>query len=85
MLGFDYYLPGTGIENSQPLSLSLIVFICFIASPLIAIFSLVFIYKDINDLNDEDLRKSLSKLPKNIQIQLLENLKNLNKRFYEEI
>ncbi|MHA1336149.1 MAG: hypothetical protein ACTSPW_10465 [Promethearchaeota archaeon] len=81
---FQYNLPGTGIEDSQPISFSIIFYTFLIVPPIITIILLIMTYNTINSINKRKIEKILSPLPKNIQKTILENLKLLNKRLMEE-
>lgn len=82
---FGYYLPGTGIEGSDPINLPITLFIIFLLSPLTAIFFLIKIYNEINNINKFELNKVLDLLPISLQTQLIENLKNFNNKFKKEL
>ncbi len=81
MLGFEYYLPGTGFENSEPIKLSFIIYAIITTPPLISIAFLAINYKDINNYSEEKLNKVLSALPKSTQSKIMQNLILLNKSF----
>jgi len=78
-------LPGTGIENSQPISLSYFIFAVYILPPVITILSLRSVYQEINSINIEKLNSILSSSPRDIRIKVIENLKLLNKKIRDEI
>jgi len=84
-VGSEYYLPGTGIEDSKPINLPSIIYVILFIPPIITIIFLKIIYKDINDYSKEKLNKVIEPLPKNIQIKIFENLKALNRKFKEEL
>jgi hypothetical protein len=81
MLGFEYYLPGTGSENSEPVKLSFIIYAIIIIPPLISIAFLTINYKDINNYSEEKLNAVLSSMPKSTQSKIMENLILLNRSF----
>lgn len=81
LLGFAYYLPGSGIENSSPLFISILPFITIWISPLIASVLLFLIYKDLNSLRPADLLKSFKELPEEIRKQLNENFAKISTKF----
>ena len=85
MLGIEYSLPGTGFENSEPLKLSLMVYVIIFVSPLISIVFLIINYRDINNFNREKLNKILSSFPKDIQNKIMENLILLNEDFKNKL
>ncbi|MFW9936415.1 MAG: hypothetical protein ACFFD5_02120 [Candidatus Thorarchaeota archaeon] len=80
-----YYLPGTGIEGSAPINLPITLFIVFVLSPSITILFLIKIYNKINDFNKFELNKVLESLPISYQTQIITSLKNLNKKFKNEL
>jgi len=82
---FSYYLPGTGIEGSLPLNISVISFLIVIISPLIASFLLIFIYKDLNTINHADFEYILEKLPEENRKNIIENLIKINKKFNRDL
>ncbi len=82
---FSYYLPGTGIEGSQPLSISVISFLIVIISPLVASLLLIFIYKDLNSINHTDFENLLKKLPEENRKNIIENLTKINKKFNRDL
>jgi len=84
ILGLHYRLPGTGIEGSNPIILTYIALIVFVISPLFTVIYLILIKKDINDINYENLNQVLDSLPANIQADLIDSLKNLNKKFQKQ-
>ncbi len=85
MPGIKYNLPGTGIENSNPINLPYTIFGIIIISPLLAITFVLFNYRDITDINKEKLNQVLKPLPKTIQIKIIKNLIALNKNFKNKL
>lgn len=83
--GMPYYLPGTGIEDSGPISLNFVIYATLITSPISTIVFLTFTYKNINSFDSDRLSKVVKPLPKYIQTKIFENLKVINKRFKEEL
>lgn len=77
IIGFQYNLPGTGIEDSEPILLSFVIYGFLIASPAFTIYLLIIIYKNINDVSEERFNKALEKLEKKSQIRVIENLKTI--------
>ncbi len=80
-----YNLPGTGIEDSDPINISIIIYGTFIAPPICAIIFLYLSYRDINDINQEKLNEVLKDLPQNIRTRITENLKALNKKLNKNL
>ena len=82
---FSYYLPGTGIEGSLPLNLSIISFLIVVISPLVASFLLIFIYKDLNNINHTDFENLLKNLSEENRINIIQNLTKINKKFNRDL
>lgn len=85
MPGFEYTLPGTGFENSEPITLSFIIYAIITIPPLISIAFLSINYKDINNFSSEKLNKILSSLPKGTQNKIIENFILLNENFKNKL
>jgi len=85
MPGFEYTLPGTGFENSEPITLSFIIYAIITTPPLISIAFLSINYRDINNFSSEKLNKILSSLPKGTQNKIIENLILLNENFKNKL
>lgn len=82
---FSYYLPGTGIEGSLPLNISVISFFIVIISPLVASFLLIFIYKELNNINHAKFENLLKELPEENRKNIIENLTKINKKFNRDL
>ncbi len=82
--GITYTLPGTGIENSLPLKISLYSLLIVVVSPLIAILLFYLIYKKISNINPSELIEELQLLPESEQNKLIETLKNINNKYFRE-
>jgi len=82
---FSYYLPGTGIEGSLPLNISIITFLIVIISPLVASLLLIFIYKDLNNINHANLENLLEQLPEESRKNIIENFTKINKKFCRDL
>ncbi|MFW9951110.1 MAG: hypothetical protein ACFFKA_13410 [Candidatus Thorarchaeota archaeon] len=78
--GFEIYLPGTGVENSNPPIFSFLVIIILIIFPLFCSFSLILIYRDITAFNNLELTNFLNKIPLEIRLQIIANLKKIHKK-----
>jgi hypothetical protein len=85
MPGFEYNLPGTGFENSEPIKLSFMIYAIISMPPLMSIAFLAINYKDINNFSEERLNKILSSLPKGTQKRIMENLILLNENFKNKL
>jgi len=81
MPGIQYNLPGTGIEQSEPINLPYTTIGIIFIPPIISALILHMIYKNITNINSDKLEKVLESLPSNIQIEIIENLRVLNKNF----
>lgn len=79
--GIQYNLPGTGIEKSEPINLPYTTIGIIFISPIISAIILHIIYKNITNINNEKLEKVLDSLPGNVKIEIIENLRVLNKKF----
>ncbi|MFW9782381.1 MAG: hypothetical protein ACFFFB_08880 [Candidatus Heimdallarchaeota archaeon] len=83
--GINIYLPGTGIESSGPMQITIISIFILLISPLLTTFLLIIIYRDINNFSTENLYNALKDVPENSKQQILDNLKNLNKKLEESL
>jgi hypothetical protein len=83
--GFKYNLPGTGLENSEPIILSYIIYGILIIHPVTLGLLLSQVYKDINELDKNKLDKLLNTLPKATQEQILRNIKQLNENYRNKL
>lgn len=81
LLGFSYYLPGTGIEDSSPLTMSILPFIIIWLSPILASVLLFLIYKDLNSITQADFINFIKELPEEIRKQLNDNFAKINTKF----
>lgn len=79
--GIQYNLPGTGIEKSEPINLPYITIGIIFIPPIISAIILHIVYKNITNINSDKLEKVLKSLPSNVQIEIVENLRILNKNF----
>jgi len=84
LFGIIYILPGTGIESSMPLKISVISFLIIVISPLIAILLYYLIYNKISSINPPELMEKLQLLPESKQNNIIETLKNINQRFFRD-
>ena len=82
--GILYILPGTGIESSLPLKISVSSFLIIVISPLIAILLLYLIYKKISNINPSELIEKLQLLPESKQNNIIETLKNINQKYFRD-
>ncbi|MHA1458694.1 MAG: hypothetical protein ACTSQR_03420 [Promethearchaeota archaeon] len=83
-LGIIYILPGTGIESSLPLKISVSSFLTIIISPLIAILLFYLIYKKISNINHSELIEKLQLLPESQQNNVIETLKKINQKYFRD-
>ncbi len=82
---FSYYLPGTGVEGLILLNISVISFLIVVISPIVASFLLIFIYKDLNNINHTDFENLLKKLPEENRKNIIDNLTKINKKFNRDL
>jgi len=80
MPGINYPLPGSGIEASDPISISFFIYGIIPISPSISIIFLLLNYRDINNINKEKFNKVIDSLPKDIKNKIIENLETINKK-----
>ena len=73
-------LPGTGIEDSEPLYVPYTVLIIMIAFPLLTIIFLKIIYDEVSFFSEIEIKSEISNLPLELQTQIIENLKHINKK-----
>ena len=83
--GFSYYLPGTGIENSLPLKISILSFIFIWISPIVASVLLFVIYKDLNNITPTFFIESFKELPEESRKLIIQNFGKINKKFYRDL
>ncbi len=81
LLGIMYILPGTGIESSLPLKISVSSLLIIVISPLITILLFYLIYKNISSINPTELIEKLHLLPDSKQNNIIEILKNINHKY----
>ncbi|TFG01124.1 MAG: hypothetical protein EU540_04355 [Promethearchaeota archaeon] len=80
MPGINYTLPGSGIEESDPISISFFIYGIIAISPSASIIFLFLNYRDINNINKEKFNKIIDSLPKDVKNKIIENLETLNKK-----
>lgn len=80
MSGINYTLPGSGIEDSDPISISCFIYGIIVISPSASIIFLLLNYRDINNINKEKFNKVIDPLPKDVKIKIIENLETINKK-----
>lgn len=83
--GFSYYLPGTGIENSLPLKISILSFIFIWISPIVASVLLFVIYKDLNNITPANFIKSFKELPEENRKLIIRNFGKINRKLYRDL
>jgi len=81
IVGISYYLPGTGIEGSNPVILSIFIFFSMIISPACSIISIKLLYRDILNFNEEEFKLCLNQLPSDLKENILSQLEKLGKKF----
>jgi hypothetical protein len=85
MLGIQYNLPGTGIENSNPIMLSYFIYCVFALPPSIATIFFIENFKIINTIDQKKLDEIVIKLPENIRKKVMNNLLILNKNLKDRL
>ncbi len=78
-------LPGTGSGGSDPMTISSLIYVILLISPLSAVISLILTYRDVNNFSKEELDNILKPLPKNIQIIIIDHLKALDKKIKDQL
>lgn len=81
VLGINFFLPGTGLDSSRPLQITMMAIFIFVISPLVTTLLIIIIYKDVNNFSLENLNKLLEDVPEDLKQQIVDTLKNLNKKF----
>ncbi len=79
-IGFPSQLPGTGIEDSQPLFLSYSVWIILIAFPIASIFFLLSIYRDVNSFSEIEFKSKINSLPTEVKEKIIKRLRSINQK-----
>jgi len=79
--GISYYLPGTGIEGSLPLEISIFHLFFMIISPCLTIIFLLLIHHDIQDFNIDLLNEIIQSLPESKTNEILQNFSHINKKY----
>jgi hypothetical protein len=83
--GIKYNLPGTGTEGSEPIAISHFTYFLTIIPPTMATLFLIQIYRDINNIDYDQLNKFLATLPKPVQENILGNISLLNKEIRNKL
>ena len=83
-VSFTEILPGTGIEDSEPLYLPFTVLIFLIASPLMTGILIKIIYYEVSSLSELEIKSRIKNLPSEIQTQIIENLKSINRKSVDD-
>jgi len=78
--GIHYYLPGTGIEGSLPLDISIFSLFIMIISPCLTGLFLLLIYRKIQDFDIDVFNEMIQSLPESERNEILLNFSHLNKR-----
>jgi hypothetical protein len=85
IFGFQYELPGTGIENSLPLKISILPFIIIWISPIVTSLLLLTIYKDLNNIIPTKLINSFEELPEEIRIFIIRSFGKINRKYNRDL
>jgi len=78
--GLTFNLPGTYIEDSEPIELPIIIYGIIVISPLLTTIFLFLTYRDIKDINKIKFNKIIGQLSPDVQDKIKENLQRLNKK-----
>ncbi|NHJ21094.1 MAG: hypothetical protein EAX91_09140 [Candidatus Lokiarchaeota archaeon] len=81
----SFNLPGTGIESSLPLRLSIVPFITILVSPTITIVLLFIIYKGLHSISLADLNNSLTGIPSEQRNLIIHNFEKINKKLFRDL
>lgn len=84
MYGISYFLPGTGIEGSLPLEISIFHLFFMIISPCLTVLFLFLIHHDIQDFNVDILNDIIQSLPESKRNEILQNFSNINKKYNQQ-
>jgi hypothetical protein len=80
----DYALPGTGIESSSPVNLSIAFYLGWISFPVLFIASSIIIFKDVIKYEEGNLNEILNDLPLDLRNEILHMLKGVRKSSNKE-
>lgn len=83
--GMEHNLPGTRIENSEPIQISVFIYGIFFISPSVSVIFLLMIRRDINNINRNKLNNVLKDLPEDVKMRIIENLKAMNKKLNNKL
>jgi hypothetical protein len=83
LYGINIYLPGTGIESSEPLNFPFTIIIILLFFPFFSIISLIIIYRDVTTFHTPEFSNFLNTLSIENRIRMIENLKKLNKKIWD--
>lgn len=85
IIGFTLSFPGTGNSSYEGLKLSYLIYVILIAPPVSCFISFFLSYKDVINLEKENIDKFISILPKNLQINIKQNLISINSKFKHDL
>ncbi|MCK4238909.1 MAG: hypothetical protein KAX33_07295, partial [Candidatus Lokiarchaeota archaeon] len=74
-----FYLPGTGIEGSQPVNISYGLYLSVIMPPIYTIWFLYQIYKNIIDFSHDSAEKVINNITDDSKKAVILNFLNFNK------
>lgn len=77
----SYYLPGTGIEGSLPLEISIFHLFFMIISPCLTVLFLFLIHRNIQDFDIDILNDMIQSLPESKRNEILQNFSHINKKY----
>ena len=79
ILALPFYLPGTGIEGSQPVNISYGLYLSVIMPPIYTIWFLYQIYKNIIDFSHDSAEKVINVITDDSKKAVILNFLNFNK------
>lgn len=82
--GFPHNLPGTGIEESEPLRLPYLAWGILLIFPAISVIFLRSIYKDVTTFSEQSFRSRISDVPEEIQSQIIRSIKKVNNKLFKD-
>jgi len=85
MPGFNFSLPGTFLEGSEPLRLHFLVYILLITPPIISLLLFLMVYKDINKIEIDKWKEFINKIPEKLRLILLEQIKIFNNKLMQDL
>ena len=85
MPGVAINLPGTYIENSEPMILPIIIYGIIFISPLITIIFFWLSSRDIKDIDSKKFNTVIGSLSPDVKNQIIDNIQGLNKKLKQKL